>query len=151
MRTIPAAFLAAAVTMGLPAAEAQPSANSIYRTRQQTKETVIDVQTAEVLSVRDFGAAGDGRAFDGTAIQQAIDACGGAGGGQVLLPAGEYVSGTLVLRDNVTLMISRGATLRGSKDLNAYTMPDGQTRRWLGSLIRGQNVSNAHKIGRAHV
>jgi Pectate lyase superfamily protein len=53
------------------------------------------------LSVFDptaYGAKGDGRTNDGPAIQKAIDACARAGGGTVRLPAGNFLSGTLVLK-----------------------------------------------------
>src|SRR5438445_3178091 len=65
------------------------------------------------FSVRDYGAAGDGVASDTSAINQAIDACSKAGGGQVLFPPGRYLSGTIHLRDRATLFLSAGATLLG--------------------------------------
>ena len=39
-------------------------------------------------SISDFGAVGDGKTLNTSAIQQAIDACTEAGGGCVLVPAG---------------------------------------------------------------
>ncbi|MFN0171260.1 MAG: glycoside hydrolase family 28 protein [Bryobacteraceae bacterium] len=73
------------------------------------------------FNVRDFGATGDGRSNDAAAIQKAIDACAKAGGGVVLLPAGDFLSGTIVLRSNITLRISPGATLWGSKRMEDYS------------------------------
>src|ERR1700752_1838437 len=52
-------------------------------------------------SVRDHGAKGDGRSIDTAAIQSAIASA--ASGGTVLFPPGEYVSGTLHLRDRLVL------------------------------------------------
>src|SRR6188508_3232586 len=46
-----------------------------------------------ILNVRDFGATGDGKTKDTLAIQQAIDRCWILGGGEVLVPAGEYFTG----------------------------------------------------------
>jgi hypothetical protein len=46
---------------------------------------------ADVVSVKDFGAAGNGVADDTAAIQAALDAVAGRGGGTVLVPAGTYV------------------------------------------------------------
>ena len=50
------------------------------------------------LNVRDYGAKGDGTTKDTTAIQQAIDRCGLFGGGEVLVPAGNYLTGAIQLR-----------------------------------------------------
>ena len=61
--------------------------------------------------VRHYGAVGDGQAIDSDAINRAIDAAAEAGGGLVLLPAGQYLSYTIRLRSHVTLQIGPGATL----------------------------------------
>jgi polygalacturonase len=76
-----------------------------------------------------FGAAGDGKGDDRAAIQAAIDAVGAAGGGEVVLSPGAYPSGSLFLRDNVSLRIERGATLLGSRDPRDYPLVES---RWEG-------------------
>ncbi|MBM4020593.1 MAG: glycoside hydrolase family 28 protein, partial [Planctomycetes bacterium] len=73
-----------------------------------------------VFNVRDYGAKGDKQAGDQKAIQAAIDACAKAGGGTVRLPPGDYLSGTLRLRSNVTLRLDKGATLWASTDPADY-------------------------------
>ncbi|MFZ4166762.1 glycoside hydrolase family 28 protein [Brevundimonas sp. NPDC058933] len=70
----------------------------------------------------DFGAVGDGEAINTRPIQAAIDAAAGAGGGTVVLKPGVYMSGSLFVKSNVTLLIGRGATLKGLRDLAAYPM-----------------------------
>ena len=47
-------------------------------------------KAADIFSVKDFGATGDGTTNDTAAIQAAINAAGTAGGGQVFFPAGTY-------------------------------------------------------------
>jgi hypothetical protein len=72
------------------------------------------------ISIRDYGAKGDGVTLDTGAIQAAIDACTNIGGGTVYLPPGEFLSGTITLKDNVTLHVGPGARLLGSTSLADY-------------------------------
>lgn len=64
--------------------------------------------------------AGDGVTLNTRAIQAAIDGCAAAGGGTVLLPPGRFLTGTLHLREHVTLRLEPGAVLLGSKRLEDY-------------------------------
>lgn len=102
-----------------------------------------------VYSVRDFGAVGDGKALDTAAINQAIEACTTAGGGQVLLPPGTYLSGTVVLKSNVMLHLDAGARLLGTPDLSQYTnfFPpvgsfEARSPRWQRALVLISGVDN---------
>ncbi len=75
---------------------------------------------AAVFNVKDFGATGKKADDARSAIQKAFDACAAARGGTVLLPPGEYTSGTLHLRSHVRLEIAAGATLFASTNPAAY-------------------------------
>ena len=84
--------------------------------------------TMNVISIRDYGAKGDGVTLDTGAIQAAIDASTNMGGGTVYLPPGNYLSGTITLKDNVTLHVGPNARLLGSTSLADYPRlerPDG--------------------------
>ena len=76
--------------------------------------------SAAVFNVRDFGASGRKADDARAAIQKTIEACAAAGGGTVLLPRGEYTSGTLQLRSKVRFEIAAGATLFASTNEAAY-------------------------------
>jgi hypothetical protein len=69
-----------------------------------------------VYNVKDYGATGRKQDNARVALQQAIDACGKAGGGTVYVPPGEYTSGQLRLRSGVRLYLEAGATLLASLD-----------------------------------
>lgn len=75
---------------------------------------------AGTFDVRNYGAKGDKNANDAAAIQKAIDGCAKAGGGTVYFGAGDYLSGKIRLRSNVTLYIDAGATLWASTDPGHY-------------------------------
>ncbi len=78
-----------------------------------------------LFDVREYGARGDGKTKDTASLQKAVEACAHAGGGTVYLSPGTYLSGTVVLKDNVTFHLEAGATLLGSTDLADYTLQPG--------------------------
>ncbi len=61
--------------------------------------------------ITDFGAKPDGSEAT-AAIARAIDAAHAAGGGRVVVPAGEWATMPLTLKSNVNLHVAKGATLR---------------------------------------
>ncbi|MDP0495467.1 MAG: glycosyl hydrolase family 28 protein [Verrucomicrobiota bacterium JB024] len=67
-----------------------------------------------------YGAIGDGKTLNTTAIQAAIDAVAESGGGTLLVPPGHYVTGTLVLKNNLTLRLEPGAVIVGSSNPDDY-------------------------------
>lgn len=67
-----------------------------------------------VYDITAYGAKGDSATVCTQFIQKAIDEAHAAGGGKVLVPPGIYVTGTLVLKDNVSLCVAQGAKLAGS-------------------------------------
>ncbi len=73
-----------------------------------------------MLNVLDYGAHSGVPVVQTNALQATLDACGGAGGGTVLVPAGLYHTGTLRLPSRVTLHLENGAILKGSADLADY-------------------------------
>lgn len=108
--------------------EAQSSAKST--THQGTSRPQATVR----LNVKDLGALGDGTTNDTLAIQQTLDRCNLLGGGEVLVPAGQYLTGALVLRSNVVLRLDEQASLLGSPDLKDYPLSQ---VRWEGKWVKG--------------
>ena len=100
------------------------------------------------LNVRDFGATGDGQTKDTAAIQRAIDRCSVFGGGEVLVPAGNYLTGAIALRSNTTLRLDKDATISGSPDFADYPVTE---VRWEGRWIPGRAgliyAIDANRIG----
>jgi len=73
-----------------------------------------------VFSVTEFGAVPDGKTDNTAAIQKALDACAGAGGGTVRVAGGAFMTYTLRPRSNTRLEIEAGASLEGGPDPLLY-------------------------------
>ncbi len=71
-------------------------------------------------SILDFGAIADGKTLCTASIQRAIDAATEAGGGRVVCPPGEYLTGTIELKSHVELHLAPGCRLQGSRDIADY-------------------------------
>lgn len=85
---------------------------------------------AQVFDITAYGAVGNGTTLNTTAIQAAIDACHAAGGGTVLVPSGNFLTGTLILKSNVNFHISQGGTITGSTNINHYPIINPQKRTY---------------------
>ncbi|HEY1663132.1 MAG TPA: glycosyl hydrolase family 28 protein [Verrucomicrobiae bacterium] len=81
---------------------------------------VVALADASTFDVKQYGATGNSTNMDTAAIQQAIDAAAGAGGGTVVFPPGKYLSASLDLKSHVTLQLDEGATLLGSPHQSDY-------------------------------
>ena len=102
------------------------------------EETVI-IKTLEesgCLSVKDFGAVGDGVADDTAAIQNTIFAC--PTNGRVTVPAGIYYVRPLVLKSDMTLELKEGAVLLGDTCEEHYPILPGE--------ILDAQTGEAHQI-----
>lgn len=73
--------------------------------------------------VTDYGAVADARTLCTDAFRRAIEACSRAGGGRVVVPAGEYLTGPVRLLSGVNLHVSAGARVRFSTDPRLYLPP----------------------------
>lgn len=71
------------------------------------------------VSILDFGARADGTLHTDH-IQAAIDHCFQAGGGEVVVPEGTYLTGGIRLRSGITLHLLENAVLKGVRDAEAY-------------------------------
>ncbi|ESQ78997.1 glycoside hydrolase family 28 protein [Asticcacaulis sp. YBE204] len=111
----------------------------------QTRVTTV---SGVRLNVRDFGAVGDSVTKDTLALQQALDRCAVLGGGEVLVPAGIYLTGAIRIGNRTVLRLDAAATLQGSPDLTDYPLAQ---VRWEGKWIKGHigliSAKDADDIG----
>ena len=104
----------------------------------------MSVASAAVFNVRDYGATGQKTDDARAAIQKTIEACAASGGGTVLLPRGEYTSGTLHLRSRVRLEIAAGATLFASTNEAVYDFGKIPSKA---ALLYGENLEDVTITG----
>jgi polygalacturonase len=107
------------------------------------------------LDPRAFGARADGTTKDTAAVQQALDRCTAAGGGEVVLAGGTFLCGALRIGSNTVFHIESDAVLQGTGDLADYPV---MKVRWEGRWIPGyigllwaQDARNVHIRGSGKV
>ena len=77
--------------------------------------TNVEAKLSDTVSVKDFGAVGDGVTDDTAAIQNAINYAASIGGSVIYFPTAVYVAGMLTISgDNITLM-GYGVTLKNTR------------------------------------
>ena len=103
-------------------------------------------ETKPYYNVLEYGATADGKTLDTKAIQDAIDECANNGGGTVEFPAGTYLSGSIVMKDNVILNLQAGSKILGSKNIEDYSLNSQQIAKKhkdvYGALIKGEGLKN---------
>lgn len=104
------------------------------------------------FNICDFGAVSDGKTNCSTAINSAIEACCEKGGGTVYFPSGQYLTGAIQLKSNLTLSFGAGARVLFSQKTDDYPVV---ASRWEGvecdvyaPMIYGENLENVTITGR---
>jgi hypothetical protein len=99
---------------------------------------------ARVYNIAEFGAVGDGTTLNTDAVQRTIDTCTKDNGGTVLVPAGDFVVGTIELKSNVTLRIAAKGRLLGSPKIEHYkagnNVPPGNGNIVMISAANAENI-----------
>ena len=89
----------------LPVALTEPAAPSI---------------PALTVTLTDFGAAGDGVSDNTAAFEQAVASLTKRGGGHLVVPAGIFLTGPIVLKDRIDLHLERGSMILLTPDKAAH-------------------------------
>jgi len=116
----------------------------------------------DVYNVKNYGAKGDGKSMDAPAINKAIEDAASKGGGTVLVPAGNYLCGSIHLKSNINLLIDQGATITAATiaEGGVYDEPEESENdkfqdfghsHWHNSLIWGENLVNVSITGTGRI
>lgn len=144
-------ILLLACGLSLPASAAGQDGYSSYYTNmpvqiaQASAPSIPDYR----VSVKDFGAKGDGATLDTEAFTKAIAAVDAKGGGHVDVPAGVYLLGPIELKSHIDLHLSQNATLYFSPDASLYVQKEGakSTRGRVRSAISAEQCTDISITG----
>lgn len=96
------------------------SEQALKEMAQIKKSIIAPVFKNKEYLITDFGAKGDGITKNTEAFKKAIEACNAEGGGKVVVPVGNFLTGPIYLKSNVNLHVSEGATITFSQDTKDY-------------------------------
>lgn len=137
------------VTMGMMAVGSSVFGTQTIGSTQEVGSKLVK-SGWNIFNVTEFGATGDGKTLNTASINGAVNACSDVGGGLVYLPPGTYLSGTVILKSNVTLYLEAGATLLGSTNLSDYlSMPEsfeGKTPQIKSAFANDQKDTGAYHL-----
>lgn len=104
--------------------------------------------SAKDYTISSFGAKADGVTLNTCTIQKAIDYISENGGGRLVFEAGNWVTGTIYLKSNVTLQLNYGATILGSTNPFDYVK---ETKIGWTSMIFAINQENIGITGKGTI
>ncbi|OHB75836.1 MAG: hypothetical protein A2Z25_20855 [Planctomycetes bacterium RBG_16_55_9] len=119
----------------------------------QTQPSALMMKPQNTFNIAQYGAVADSKTMCTEAIQKAIDACANAGGGRVVVPAGTFLTSTIILKSRVNLHLEDKAVLLGSPWFKDYPPQKPKEHRrderyLLTSLIFAQGVHDISVTGK---
>lgn len=106
----------------------------------------------DTVSILKYGAVGDGYTLNSISFNTAIEELSKKGGGVVLVPAGHWYTGPIVLKNNINLYLAPGAFILFTRDKDQYPLVkanwEGQQQMRCQSPISAENQSNIAITGK---
>jgi len=98
-----------------------------------------------------YGFVGNGKVDNTNRIQTVIDSTSDVGGGTIVFPKGDYLTGPIILKSNVTIELKKGAVIDGTTDKKKYYPAGSDTMgplpNTLRPLIHSDNAKNIRISG----
>src|SRR6185503_20394413 len=86
-----------------------------------TFTVIAGAQSSKIFyNVKELGAKGDGTTIETKAINKIIEDAASAGGGTIYFPAGNYLCGSIRLKNNICLYLDQGCTLIAASDSTEF-------------------------------
>lgn len=116
-------------------------------------EVCIMKTISSIFDVTNYGVVGDGVTNNTRRIADIISGMEKVGGGTIYFPPGKYVTGSILLKDNMTLYLEGGATILGSEEPEDYPLLtnkeiEGYNRGGHRGLVSAINAKNITVSGR---
>ena len=132
---------------------AQPAAFDVYEGVEFEMPVIAEPQFADnQIVITECGAVGDGQTLNTEAFAKAIDKVAALGGGKVIVPRGIWVTGPIVLKSNINLVVEEGALVQFSTNKDLYplieTSFEGLNTVRCMSPIYGKNLENIAITGK---
>jgi polygalacturonase len=118
-----ALFLVGLVLGGCQSSQPDAAEKNLAGTMASTRPAIVKPEIpARTVSIVDFGAVGDGKTDNTAAFAKAIDSCSTAGGGHVIVPAGNWFTGPIHLKSRIDFHLDAGATVVFSRKFDDYPL-----------------------------
>ena len=113
-------ILTALTIVSILSAKAEDYSKHYQNLPVELKQVVSFDIPDNTVSIADFGGVGDGVALNTEAFRKAISALTKKGGGRLVVPQGVWLTGPIVLKDNIDLHIERNAIVLFSPDKSLF-------------------------------
>lgn len=116
-----------------------------------------NIYSQKKYNIKDFGAIADGRTLNTQSIQTAIDKANSDGGGQVIIPDGKFLTGSIILKSGVELYLNPQAFLLGSTSPYDYPafkkilVKNSPANEYIGALIEARDQHNISISGKGTI
>ena len=122
-------ILTALTIVSILSAKAEDYSKHYQNLPVELKQVVSFDIPDNTVSIADFGGVGDGVALNTEAFRKAISTLTKKGGGRLVVPQGVWLTGPIVLKDNIDLHIERNAIVLFSPDKSLFVDAEGKSSR----------------------
>lgn len=144
-------FISAVFSISVLGANAQQKRLNDYIQNAPFKmpQTVLPTIPGKTFNIVDFGAIGDGKTLNTVAFAKAIETLDKAGGGQLIVPKGIWVTGPIEVKSNMDFHVEEGAIVQFSSDITQFPLHEMSPGKYdVVSPIWGDNLHDVSFTGK---